>query len=451
MRRYSHLFRNFHRTEMHSSIIKSRRRLFINFERKAFTLFQKKYSNPYIYKAVPEEDLMTIKNESVPTLFGYYKILKLCNNIPCHYTSIFKDITIFSNTFTEYIQFFFSLSESNLFIKYTIYNVCYYLSNNFPSGNQINKILSLYRNKISTINKNNLKKALGIKDIKKEPVKKLDEFIDEPLENLLLSLYKEQSKNNSKINDDNIKNKNKGDKRGNLNDSISSIEHLIQNIKGIETQKKIQEKKKKLILIDEKNNRRKSIIHDFKESKISKKFVRLRTLKLSKRSLKVNLNTNRDENEEEESEEQNFNIKFKSTFDFITNIREKKKYEQSKTQIIKDCIGLMKNKKKKKLIINYPEKIMQGHYKIFSENIIGVNDVFENERQLFLANRTNNLLRKVKKKKEQDEKRIKKKWEVNSLISYPNIYYNENYNKTNLTIQPKSKIRLNKNFVTKNF
>ena len=437
------------------TIFKNKRKIFINFEKKALKLFQKKYSNPYIYKAVPEEDLMTIKKESIPTFFGYYKILKICNSIPCHYTSIFKDVTIFSNILTEFISFFFSISESTLFIKYSIYNVCYFLTNNFPSGIQIYKILSIYRNKIYTINKNNLNKALGINDIKKEPLNELNDFIEEPIENLLYSLYKEQSKNNSKIidNENIYLNKNKGDKRGNLNDSISSIEHLIQNIKEIEIKKKNEEKKKKLIIIDDKNNRRKSIIDEFKNTKISKKFVKLKTLRLSKRALKVNLDTKRNENEEEEeeSETQNFNIKFKSTFDFITNIREKKKYEQSKTQIIKDCIGLMKNKKKKNLIINYPEKIMEGHYKYFSENIIGVNDVFENERHLFLANKTNNLLRKVKNKIDQDERRFQKNWEVNSLISFPNIYYNESYYKNNLTIQPKSKYRLNKQFVRKKF
>ena len=111
--------------------------------------------------------------------------------------------------------------------------------------------------------------------------------------------------------------------------------------------KKNEEKKKKLIII--KDDRRKSIIDEFKIGQITKKFVKLKTFKYSKRTLKVNLDTNRNANEEEEedSEEQNIN-KFKSTFDFITNIREKKKYEKSKTQIIKDCIGLMKNKKKKK-------------------------------------------------------------------------------------------------------
>ena len=95
---------------------------------------------------------------------------------------------------------------------------------------------------------------------------------------------------------------------------------------------------------------------------------------------------------------------------------------------------------------------MEGHYKIFSENIIGLNDVFENERQLFLVNETTNLLNKVKKRKEQDDRKLKKKWDINSLINYPNIYYNENYNnKTNMTIQPKSKYRLNKKIGKKMF
>jgi len=457
MRRFSNILRNLQKHEVHPknkqdyeyTLFKKRRKLFINFQKKAIKLLQNKYSNPYIYKSISKEDLMTIKKESIPTLFGYYKILKLCNNIPCHYTSIFKDITIFSNTLTEYIPFFFSSPESHLFIKYSIYNVCYFLTNNFPTGIQIINILSKYRNKINFINKKNLNKALGINDIKKEPLINLNDFNDDNLENFLYSLYKEQN-NNSKLKDN--ENKKQVNKIRNLNDSISSIEHLIQNINEIEEKKKKnEEKKKKLIII--KDDRRKSIIDEFKKGQITKKFVKLKTFKYSKRSLKVNLDTNRNANEEEEedSEEQNIN-KFKSTFDFITNIREKKKYEKSKTQIIKDCIGLMKNKKKKNPIINYPNKIMEGHYKIFSETIIGLNDVFENERQLFLVNKTTNLLNKVKKRKEQDDRKLKKKWDINSLINYPNIYYNENYNnKTNMTIQPKSKYRLNKKIGKKMF
>ena len=45
--------------------------------------------------------------------------------------------------------------------------------------------------------------------------------------------------------------------------TFSSIEHLIQNIKGIETQKKIQEKKKKLIIKNEKKNKKKKIINKY--------------------------------------------------------------------------------------------------------------------------------------------------------------------------------------------
>ena len=252
MRRFSNILRNLQKHEVYPknkqdyeyTLFKKRRKLFINFQKKAIKLLQNKYSNPYIYKSISKEDLMTIKKESIPTLFGYYKILKLCNNIPCHYTSIFKDITIFSNTLTEYIPFFFSSPESHLFIKYSIYNVCYFLTNNFPTGIQIINILSKYRNKINFINKKNLNKALGINDIKKEPLINLNDFNDDNLENFLYSLYKEQN-NNSKLKDN--ENKKQVNKIRNLNDSISSIEHLIQNINEIEEKKKKNEEKKKKI------------------------------------------------------------------------------------------------------------------------------------------------------------------------------------------------------------
>ena len=134
MRRFSNILRNLQKHEVYPknkqdyeyTLFKKRRKLFINFQKKAIKLLQNKYSNPYIYKSISKEDLMTIKKESIPTLFGYYKILKLCNNIPCHYTSIFKDITIFSNTLTEYIPFFFLLQNhiyllNIVFIMYVIF------------------------------------------------------------------------------------------------------------------------------------------------------------------------------------------------------------------------------------------------------------------------------------------------------------------------------------------
>ena len=462
MRRYSSLLRKVYKDENKArqkhehklNHTKKLKKLFFNFRRRAATNFRNKYSNPYMIKTIASEDRLSIKPENIPTYFGYYKIIKLCNKVPCHLYTQYKENTIYSSNLIEYIPKFYTLYESELLIKYSAYSICIFLSNLFPLGKEFENYLSFYKIKINTINKQNLKKALGFK---KQERKVINPFILLNLKppvppNFLNSIDFDKSSLDSSDEENENGNKKKKNKNKRQSDSIASIEHLTVKIKKIEHRKRLEESRKKLLMIDAGKKREKELIEEFKNARPNKKYVRMRTLKIPKRHL-ISLETKRMENEEEEKEEEEEeeeinHFKFKRTFDFITSIKEKEKYEHSKTEIIKDCIKLMSHPKKRIYKINYPQKIMEGHYKTISQDVIGINDICDDEKRLFSNAKTNLLLTKVKKRKDFEENKMRKSLGIDSLITCPNIYSDNPYKNNHNSLSYRSKFRLRKNFKT---
>ena len=130
------------------------------------------------------------------------------------------------------------------------------------------------------------------------------------------------------------------------------------------------------------------------------------------------------------------NSKFKSTFDFITNLKEKEKKEKSKKNVIRQCIDLIKDKRiieKKK---NHKPFFIKSHFKLITQDILSVNDLFENEKELESINKTNLLFRKVNENENNEKRKYRNLYHFDNLLTCPNIYKNNNY----YTIQPKTKI-----------
>ena len=428
---------------------KKKSKKILKIKKRIYNIFHYKYANPYIYKSIPKELKDNIKEEEIPTYFSYYKIKKLCNNIPCHFLSIYHELNLFYDFQNEYINKLYSLFESNLIIKYTIYNECKFFPNFFPLGNNIYFILKNYLNKEKKLNEIKVDKIFVFNE-KKKNILNLDTiFQEEHTINILDSLKKENDESNSYsdydmgIYSNKIKDKNK---RG--NDSINSIIQLTKKITDIEKEeekKKLEKKNKKKLIINVPSKFKKKeskLIMDFNNDKIKRKAERLKTLKLTKNSLldlskKTLLKVENENNNLDDFYYLN-NVKFKSTFDFITNIKAKEEKEKSKRNVIKKCIDLIKDKRiieKKKY---HKLFLIESHFKSITQDIVSINDLFENEKELESLNKTNLLLRKISQNEKISNRKYRNLYHFDSLLTCPNIYKNNNY----YTIQPKTRFKL---------
>ena len=420
----------------------------LKIKKRIYKLFHNKYSNPYIYKAIPQDLNNYIKKEEIPTYFSYYKIIKLCNNIPCHFLSIYHEINLFYDFQNKYVNKLYSLFESTLIIKYTIYNECKFFPNIFPLGYNIYLSLRNYLNKEKKLNEMKIETNLN-EEKKKEQLNFEKNNQDEKTNNILDSLKKENDESLSYYDYDNvIFSKKKKDKNKRGNDSINSIIQLTKNITKIEKEeekKKLEKKKNKKLIIDafSKFKKRESqLIKDFNNDKIKRKTERLKTLKIKKNSLLdlTKKNLVQVDNETNNIDEFYYlnNIKFKSTFDFISNLKEKEKKEKSKKNVIRQCIDLIKDKRiieKKK---NHKPFFIKSHFKLITQDILSVNDLFENEKELESLNKTNLLFRKVNENENNEKRKYRNLYHFDNLLTCPNIYKNSNF----YTIQPKTKFKL---------
>ena len=418
-------------------------------KKRIYKLFHNKYSNPYIYKAIPQDLNNYIKKEEIPTYFSYYKIIKLCNNIPCHFLSIYHELNLFYDFQNEYINKLYSLFESNLIIKYTIYNECKFFPNFFPLGNNIYFILKNYLNKEKKLNEIKVDKIFVFNE-KKKNILNLDTiFQEEHTINILDSLKKENDESLSYSDYDNGNfSKKKKDKNKRGNDSINSIIQLTKNITKIEKEeekKKLEKKKNKKIIIDAFSKFKKKeseLIKDFNNDKIKRKTERLKTLKITKNSLldlskKTLVQVDNEKNNLEELYYFN-NSKFKSTFDFITNLKEKEKKEKSKKNVIKQCIDIIKDKRIIEKQKYHKQFFIESHFRSITQDILSINDLFENEKELESLNKTNSLFRKVNQNEINEKRKYRNLYHFDNLLTCPNIYKNSNF----YTIQPKTKFKL---------
>ena len=431
---------------------KKKSKKILKIKMRIYKIFHDKYSNPYIYKAIPQDLKDNIKEEQIPTYFSYYKIIKLCNNIPSHFLSIYHELNLFYDFQNQYVNKLYSLFESNLIIKYSIYNECTFFPNFFPLGFNIYLTLKKYLNKEKKLNEMIIEKNIFLNEEKKKKKSliNLDKNIqDEQTNNILDSLKKENDESESYSDYDNgILSKKKKDKNKRGNDSINSIIQLTKNItkiEKVEEKKKLEKKKNKKIIIDAFSKFKKKeseLIKDFNNDKIKRKTERLKTLKITKNSLldlskKTIVQVDNEKNNLEELYYFN-NSKFKSTFDFITNLKEKEKKEKSKKNVIKQCIDIIKDKRIIEKQKYHKQFFIESHFRSITQDILSINDLFENEKELESLNKTNSLFRKVNQNEINEKRKYRNLYHFDSLLTCPNIYKNKNF----YTIQPKSKFKL---------
>ena len=429
--------------------LREKRRRILRIKNKVYEKFHDKYSNPYIYTKEIKENY---KEEENPTYFGYYKINKLIKNVPCHFLSIYHELNLFFDFQNEFISNYFSLFESHLIIKYSIYNECTFLSNLFPLGKEILFYLKSYKEKIKKKNEKIIEKNLGPNKRKKsiKPFLNLDKQLEEPTINFLNSILLDNENSQSYSDYEIGYSKKKKNKNIRGNDSINSIEHLTQMINKIEEEKKKKtQNDKKLIIIDAslKKKNSKFLIEEFNKGKIRTKDYTLTLKKIHFRNNILNSKKKIIEVKTNENEEKNFfnTFKFKSTFDFITNTKEKTEKEKNKRIIINQCLENIKKKKENEIRKNQKKNhfnklnLNSIHSKGISDDIIiGINDLYENEREINLLNKTDLLLKRVNKKKKIENDKFKDIYNFQTLLTCPNIY-NDNYR---LTFNPKTKYKL---------
>jgi hypothetical protein len=189
------------------------------------------------------------------------------------------------------------------------------------------------------------------------------------------------------------------------------------------------------------------LIEEFNKGKIRTKDYKLTLKKIHLRNNILNSKKKLIEVKKNENEENNFfnTFKFKSTFDFITNTKEKTEKEKNKRIIINQCLENIKKKKENEIRKNQKKNHFNKlnlnyiHSKGISDDIIiGINDLYENEREINLLNKTDLLLKRVNKTKKIENDKFKEIYNFQTLLTCPNIY-NDNYR---LTVNPKTKYKL---------
>jgi hypothetical protein len=462
------------------------RKYFVNLKKYVFESLKKKYSSSYMFKLYKKEDLKTMKNyNEIPTLFQYYKIVKLINKDKCHYLTIFNENNIFDDE-KEYLISFFTKSQSIIILHYNAGNALTYLPSYNLFGSKIYFYLGTYLNKIKKINEEIFKKELGIKtnkiknvNINKNNLNTNLNFLDSLLENLDDSSDYTNEIEYSKY----YNNKN------NRKDSIKSIKNLIDKIQTIEDDKKnikpthkkqITSKIEPIIIPEDSSSKvrkkKKSKRSNTQKYNKDKHFIFGKTPKTTKRgsvnyvnfAYKKNLinydiqNNEFKENSIKSMTESSFNIDnffeekklFKTTLNFLFDKQKKQKQFSHKQRMLNEVIKEFNQNKlkesykynntennsfKRSFKSNIPMTNMlknniikmslvnkNKNFKIYdSEELKGINDFMENERQTKILTTTQNLIKNINKKLIMEKEKLKNSFTIDKIIKNMNIYGND--------------------------
>ena len=462
-----------------------RRKHYVNLKKNVFQSLKNKYSSSYMFKLYKQEELKLMKDYSeIPTLFQYYKIVKLINKDKCHYLTIFNENNIFDDE-KEYLISFFTKTQSKIILHYNAGNVLKYLPSYNLFGSKIYFYLETYLNKIKKTNEELFNRELGIITKKKNNVKinnnlnTKTNFLESLLENLDdSSEYTNEIENieyyNNKIN---------------RKDSIKSIQNLLDKIQTIEDDKekiKPTHKKELTIKIDPiiVNQDSSSNVKKKKKSKRSntqkynkdKHFIFGKTPKTTTKRGSVNyvnfaykknlisydINNDFKEDTIKTSSENSFNIDnffeekklFKTTLNFLFDKQKKQKQFSHKQKMLNEAIKIFNQNKlndsykykttdnnslkssiKKSIPISnmFKNNMIKmslvnknKNFKIYdSEELKGINDFMENERQIKILNTTQNLLKNINKKMILEKEKLKNSFTIDKIIKNMDIYGNQ--------------------------
>ena len=413
------------------NLIKLSRKYFIDFRIHLFSRIKNKYNKHYILTSYSKEDIEVIPKEFIPTYYEYYKINNLINKKPCHYYSIFNDISFFLNE-TEYLNKYFPQIKSSLFIKYSIYNLCYFRPNFFPLGKIILFYLQSFYSKMKAINDMKIKEALlednrivynasssNIKSVIQEYSNILKSFVDESKTSTKSFSYSIENKN--------IKIKKGNDKRN--EDSINEITDIVEKISELEKKRNQIEMLKKLQLEalnkkkKEKNlyitnlNLRRPMIKKMNTQKITNKkdFYKL----FRRNSTRQIILENKEKEENDDSKK-----KFKNILDFKTDLSKKEQKTCKKKDVLNSIISQSKNTIIDRGKLNLYNRLKDGYINNVPEIMIGLNDFREDERLKNVFQKNTRYLKKVENYFIKEEKKLKKNSSMKEIVKYPNIYSN---------------------------
>ena len=91
-------------------------KFFVKFKKDLFQRIKHKYSNPYMYHAVSQNELFGLKSHQIPTYYGMYQINYLVFNKPCRYNILFKDLNT-ENCEVDCLVKKYSRFESEILLK----------------------------------------------------------------------------------------------------------------------------------------------------------------------------------------------------------------------------------------------------------------------------------------------------------------------------------------------
>ncbi len=414
------------------NLIKLSRKYFTDFRMHLFSRIKNKYNNHYILTSYSKEDLEIIPKEFIPTYYEYYKINNLINKKPCHYYSIFNDLSIFLNE-TEYLNKYFPQIKSSLFIKYSIYNLCYFPPNFFPLGKIILFYLQSFYTKMKSINDMKMKEALlednrVLNNASSSNVKSVIQEYSNILESLV-----EQSKTSTtsfsySIENKNIKIKKGKDKRN--EDSINEIIDIVEKISELENKRNQIEmlNKQKLEALNKKKeedklyitnlNNRRSIYKKMNTQKIPNK---KQFYKLLRRNSTRKIILEKKEKEEDINDSKK---KFKNILDFKTDLSKKEHKICKKMDVLNSIIFHSRNKIINKGKLNLYNRLKDGYINNIPEIMIGLNDFREDERLKNVFQKNTRYLKKVENYFIKEDIKLKKNWSMKDIVKYPIIYSN---------------------------
>ena len=412
------------------NIIKISRKYFHDFRKHLFSKIRRKYNYPYILSSFPKEDIRRMSKEQIPTYFEYYKINKLINKIPCHYYSLFNELSLLLNE-KEYLNQFYSRLNSILFIKYSIYNLCINKPNFFPLGTDISFHLQNYYLKLNRINDLKIKEAL-LEDnrILYNSISTTNsKNINQNYSNILNSLFEDQSNKSFSytfIENKTIKIKNKVKKRG--EDSIKDIEDIIEKINDTEMKKNNSKNHNIISLKKKKKEEEEKEIYITKLDEKKRKNNQTNTQKYSNEKdffIKLRRNSTRRnilENRKNQFLNSNDSKKFKSTLDFKGDLHKKENKYLSKNEVLKEMINCTRERTIDRGKLNYFSRLKDGFYNSVPDIFIGLNDFREDERIKNVFHKNNFYLKKIKNEFLSQRNKLKKNCTMKDIIKFPIIY-----------------------------
>ena len=403
---------------------------FMDFRIHLFSRIKKKYNNHYILTSYSKEDFEIIPKEFIPTYYEYYKINNLINKKPCHYYSIFNDLSIFLNK-TEYLNKYYPQIKSSLFIKYSIFNLCYFLPNFFPLGKIKLFYLHNFYNKIKVINDMKIKEALLEDKIVYNASSSNIKSVIPEYSNILQSLV-DESKSSTKsfsysIENNNIKIKKGKDKRN--EDSINEITDIIVKINELEYKRNQIEmiNKQKLDALNKKKEEDNLYITKLNNRRINYKKMNTQKITNKKDFYKMfRRNSTRKiilENKEKEDLNDS-KKKFKNILDFKTDLSKKQLKICKKKNVLSSIIDYSRNKIIDRGKLNLYNRLKDGYINNVPQIMIGLNDFREDERLKNVFQKNTRYLKKVENYFIREEKKLKKNCSMKEIVKYPIIYSN---------------------------